>query len=255
MPLRYLTHTIFFLLTFSTIKATEWLKYTVNGAFSFEVPNSIELRTNNDPYTKDMLKRHGFVINSDNIVFQQKNLSINNEDALLNQYCRIIIHYQKGKSNEYLSSNEDYTLTNEDIESIKSIIESDAAERLISIESIRYENNTQFSGIIAEYRRKGYGNNPPVRVQYQFIYNNDEFVTFVLSYREAEKEIWENDFKKVMASFQWINKKVKREFNDNTSTYKKEKRNVSSDKDNKALTGFLFCSLLFIVLYYISRKK
>ena len=94
-----------------------------------------------------------------------------------------------------------------------------------------------------------------MRVQYQFIYNNDEFVTFVLSYREAEKEIWENDFKKVMASFQWINKKVKREFNDNTSTYKKEKRNVSSDKDNKALTGFLFCSLLFIVLYYISRKK
>lgn len=254
MSLRYLTYTTFFLLTFNTIKAKEWQKYTVNGAFSFEVPNSIELRTANAPYTKDMLKRHGVILNSDNIVFQQKNLSINNENALLNQYCRIIIHYQKGKVNEYLSSNENYTLTNEDIEAIKSIIKSDATERLISIESIRYENNTHFSGIIAEYIRNGYGENLPVKVQYQFIYNNDEFVTFVLSYREKEKEIWENDFKKVMASFKWINKKVKREFNDNTSTYKEEKRNVSSDKDNKALVGFLFCSFLFIILYYISRK-
>lgn len=243
------------LFVFGTSQAKEWQKYTINGAFSFEVPNSVELRTSNDSYTKDMLKTYGYIINSDNIVFQQKKLSTNDKDALLNQYCRIIIHYRKGKANEYLSSNENYTLTKEDIESIKSIIESDAAERLISIESVRYENNIHFSSIIAEYIRNGYGDNSPVKVQYQFIYNNDEFVTLVLSYREKEKEIWENDFRKVIASFRWINKKVKGEYIDKIHSQKETEQTISSDKKSKILNRFLFYSVLFIVLYLMLRKK
>lgn len=253
--MRYLTHTILLLFVFGTSQAKEWQKYTINGAFSFEVPNSVELRTSDDSYTKDMLKTYGYIINSDNIVFQQKNLSTNDKNALLNHYCRIIIHYQKGKANEYLSSNENYTLTKEDIESIKSIIESDAAERLISIKSIRYENNTHFSSIIAEYIRNGYGDNSPVKVQYQFIYNNDEFVTLVLSYREKEKEIWENDFRKVIASFRWINKKVKGEYIDKIHSLKETEQTISSDKKGKMLNRFLFYSVLFIVLYLMLRKK
>lgn len=244
-----------FLLLPGAIKATEWQKYIVNGVFSFEVPNTIELRTDSDLYTKDILKEFGYVINADKIVFQQKDLSVKDRRALLNQYCRIIINYQKGEVNEYLSSNEDYFLTYEDIETIKSVIESDAAECLISIESIRYENKTQFSGIIAEYRRKGFGDNSPVKVQYHLIYNNDEMVTFILSYREQEEAIWKDDFKIIIESFSWNEKKMQKDFGKTVSTFGGEELAKTSKKNNGALVGFLTCISLFFLLYFVLKNK
>lgn len=243
-----------FLLLSGTIKAKEWQKYIVNGAFSFEVPSTLELRADGDLYTKEVLKEHGCVINADKIVFQQKDLSVKDSHALLNQYCRIIINYQKGEADEYFNSNEDYVLTRDDIETIQSVIESDAAERLISIESIRYENKAQFSGIIAEYRRKGFGDNPPVRVQYHLIYNNNEMVTFVLSYREQEEAIWKDDLKKIIGSFSWNEKKMQKDFGGTISTFEEELPKTSKKNDG-VLVGFLTCISLFFLLYFILKNK
>ncbi len=142
-----------------------------------------------------------------------------------------------------------------DIALVKSTIEADCGDKLLSIESIRYENNASFSGIVAEYRRKGFAENPPVRVKYYMIHNDDEMVTFILSYREEEEAIWGDDFEKVIASFRWNEKKIVKKNSEDVSDLEKNEVPILVKTNNGALKGFFCFSFLFFLLLFLFKKQ
>ena len=99
-----------------------WTKYIIANAFSISVPPTVELRQSNDLYTKDIKKLswHGHKINSNNVVFQQKGLSVNTPEAH-QTYCRIIIDIQKGSLGEYPKFSDYEDLTIEDIHTFQEL--------------------------------------------------------------------------------------------------------------------------------------
>lgn len=188
--------------TFYTPKS--WTHYTFyNNAFSIAVPPIVELRKEGDMYTKTR-KDLGILDNSDIVVFQQKNLSTNSVEAH-SRYCRILIQYALGNPGDFLRSDETEVIDSQLKSFLRSLVTTELGRALLINEpSYQWVCVNDIKVLETRYIRSG-NNNNNTSVAIYLLFNYEEMVKMIVSYRVQEKHLWLPDLKNVIKTFQWIN--------------------------------------------------
>lgn len=194
-------------------KNGEWRDYEFDY-FSISIPPTLELRTDSDTYTlvvDSISKAHpelGTNVKHD-VIFQQRGLSTN-QHRFKNNYCRILIDYYQS-SEQLPFSNDPYRFlhfdsTYFDAQKEDIIIECEN-ENIPVIQILSYDTLTigQSPATEIHYLREGVNGNPPVLVAVYYVFNYKEYVRIIISFRNNEAGIWENDMAKVLRSFSWNN--------------------------------------------------
>ena len=190
------------LLSSFTIPA-DWTKYAIdNNAFSISVPSTVELRHEYDSYTRQ-LQELGFACNSDRVVFQQKDLSRMKNEAY-NHYCRIMIRHVKGNAGDFPKSNEIEKIDFEMKSFLRELVVSELGTtfQLLGEPSYNWIDINGQNAIEVKYRRNGNNNNTTACTLY-LLFNYDEMVKMIVSYREQEKTLWLPDMDNIIRTFKW----------------------------------------------------
>lgn len=179
-----------------------WTKYIIdNGAFSISVPNTVELRNDYDEYTK-LLKGIGIAYNSDAVVFQQKGLSAKSPDAY-KQYCRIMIQHIVGNKGDFLLYNQTERIDNETKEFFREIVDAELGGfKALEEPTYKWIDINGTKAVEIKYRRGGTGNNTTACTLY-LLFNDNEAVKLIVSYREKDKALWLPDFDNIVKTFKW----------------------------------------------------
>ena len=179
-----------------------WTKYYfANQAFSISVPSTVELRHEYDKYVRS-LKKLGLSCNTEDVVFQQKNLANNNSEAL-SHYCRIMIQYRKSDAAETPSASDVFPLDSDVKADLREIVENELAPfRIIGEPSYNWINIKRIKAIEISYRRTGADNNTTACTMY-LLFNTYEMVKMIVSYREQESDIWLPDLTNIIKTFSW----------------------------------------------------
>ena len=179
-----------------------WKKYYLaNHAFSISVPPIVELRHDYDQYVK-RIQGLGLSCNTEDVVFQQKDLANNSPEALA-RYCRIIIQYIRGNTDEFPLSNETFTLDSDTRTELRVIVENELGNyTLIGEPSYKWISINDKKAIEISYRRNGAKNNTTACRIY-ILFNSNEMVKTIVSYREQESDIWLPDLTNVIKTFRW----------------------------------------------------
>ena len=187
------------------IPPKNWNGYIISNSFFISVPNTLELRKIDDPYTQMVKDRewYGMKIDLNNVVFQQKGLATNQQEAY-NTYCRIIIAVEKGNSGDYLLSTDYEDLDAETIQMFRDLASQNIGEYIIGKPNVCWVHIEDFYGIKVQYLRTGAeGNRTCVNTYYFF--NNDRLATLTLSYRQSDADKWQDDLKNIVRTFKWLN--------------------------------------------------
>ena len=181
-----------------------WTKYYLaNQAFSISVPPIVELRHDYDKYVKSLHKL-GLFCNTEDIVFQQKNLANNSSEAL-SRYCRIMIQYNKGNAGDFPSASETFPLDSDVRNELREVVENEVKPfSIIGEPSYIWINIKDARAIEIAYRRTGADNNTTAGRMY-IIFNSNEMVKAIISYREQESNIWLPDLTNIIKTFRWEN--------------------------------------------------
>ncbi len=175
--------------------------YIFNNMFSISVSDKLELRQDDDAYTKFLNGTLNYATNSE-IVFQQKELSNKTAEAL-SHYCRIMIMTDKDDSCPYPSS-DDESFSNEDLNELISTasIELAPGQRFVIHPTASIESTHSGATYVKiHYTRTGTKGNVSVNICYFF--NYDSAVKAIFSYRESEKNLWESKLSSSLNSFAW----------------------------------------------------
>lgn len=197
--------------------------------FSLSVPNTMELRNENsfmslgkEVYNDKINNIKKIDIVDFNFVFQPTGTddvqNSDNQKEALALYSRVLINYQKGKTDEFFKWNEDITYSQEEYNELNNIFKDNLLEGLnqakkigmnmeiVSISNIKIAKNAnKFVYIEQQYVRKGLRGN--VKVVDYYLYNNNEMVKLTISYRISENNLWETDFNKIIDTFSFTTKK------------------------------------------------
>lgn len=179
-----------------------WTKYFIaNYAFSISVPNTVELRSEYDVYTR-VLKNRGLECNSHAVVFQQKTLSSISPEAF-QHYCRIMIQHEIGNPDDFLRSDQIGVIDDESKSIFReSVIVNLGEFSLLDEPTYRWIDINGTKAIEIKYRRSGTENYTTCCTIYLF-YNYEEIVEVIVSYREQEKDLWLPDMDNVIKTFKW----------------------------------------------------
>lgn len=179
-----------------------WIRYAIdNNAFSISVPNTVELRHEYDSYTRQ-LQELGIACNSDIVVFQQKGLSRKEKDAY-NHYCRIMILHITGNAGDFLHSYETEYIDHETKSFLKDLVVAELGPAsLLDEPDYEWIRIGTINAIEIKYRRSGTKGNTTACTMY-LLFNYDEMVKMMVSYREQEKDIWLPDLDNVIKTFKW----------------------------------------------------
>ena len=179
-----------------------WTKYYfANQAFSLSVPPTVELRHEYDNYVRS-LQEMGLFCNTDDVVFQQKDLANNSKEAL-SRYCRIMIQYGKGDENDFPLKSETFPLDSEAKAELREIIENELGlYQLIGEPVYKWISIGNTKAIESSYRRTG-ANNHTTACRMYLLFNGGEMVKMIVSYREQERDIWLPDLANVIKTFKW----------------------------------------------------
>ena len=179
-----------------------WTKYIIdNGAFSISVPNTVELRNDYDEYSK-LLKGIGIAYNLDAVIFQQKGLSAKSPDAY-KQYCRIMIQHIVGNKGDFLLYNQTEKIDNETKEFFRGIVDAElGGSRALEEPTYKWIDINGTKAVEIKYRRSGTDNNTTACTLY-ILFNDDEAVKMIVSFREKDKALWLPDFDNIIKTFKW----------------------------------------------------
>lgn len=178
-----------------------WAYYLIAKAFSISVPNTVELRNEYDAYTQ-RLKGMGVACNSEVVVFQQKGLSSNSPDAY-QHYCRIMIQHGVGNAGDFLRFNQIETIDYETQSFLRELVIAELGNfSLLGEPSYKWIDINEAKAIEIKYRRNGNDNNTTCCTMY-LLFNYDEMVKMIISYREQEKNLWLPDLNNVIKTFKW----------------------------------------------------
>ena len=186
--------------TFNVPKS--WTKYSISGnSFSISVPSTVELRNEYDAYTK-RIKNIGRVCDSDIVVFQQKGLASNSSEAY-QHYCRIMIRHAVGKADDFLHSNETEPIDYDTKSFLRDLVVAELGGfSLLGEPSFKWIEIDDTKAIEIKYRRSGNDSNTTCCTMY-LLFNYNEMVKMLVSYREQEKELWLPDLDNVIKTFKW----------------------------------------------------
>jgi len=179
-----------------------WAKYYIdNGAFSINIPPTMELRDNDDAYTQ-RIKDMGVACNTDIVTFQQKGLSANSKKAM-KHYCRVLIQHNTGNSGDFLRHDETEPIDEEAENVLHDMVVSELDPySLIGEPTYKWIDINGTKAIETKYRRSGSEGNATSCTIY-LLFNYDEMVKMIVSYRELEKELWQPDLDNVIKTFKW----------------------------------------------------
>lgn len=211
--------------------------YIFNNMFSISVSDKLELRQDDDAYTKFLNGTLNYATNSE-IVFQQKELSNKTAEAL-SHYCRIMIMTDKDDSCPYPSS-DDESFSNEDLNELISTasIELAPGQRFVIHPTASIESTHSGATYVKiHYTRTGTKGNVSVNICYFF--NYDSAVKAIFSYRESEKNLWESKLYSSLNSFAWESPYT-------SSTYSAEDKASTSVPNNGQ--GYLLIGILIGIL-------
>ena len=197
------TVSILVLLSIFIIGYAQDKTYKFNNMFSISVSDDLELRKDDDYYTKFLHDTLNYVTNS-KIVFQQKGLSNKTKEAL-GHYCRIMILSEKDDSCPYPSSN-DTSFSDENLnELLKAASLELGPEQCFVIQptaSVEF-TASKVAYVKVHYTRTGTKGNVSVNICYFF--NYDSAVKAIFSYRESEEYLWSAKLSRALNSFVWEN--------------------------------------------------
>ena len=190
------------------VKPKAWRDFEIGNAFSISVPNTLELRQEADPYTKNLKELYNkgirVNVNSDNVYFQQKGLSIRHPEAL-STYCRIIMSIERGEKGDFPKSTEFEEL---DIETIRMFQEmaqtgaDNAGHEIIGNIDVYWRNYAGTYALAVDYVRTGdIGKHICVKM-YQ-LFNDDKMAQVTFSYKKEDADKWEKDLSNVIRTFKW----------------------------------------------------
>lgn len=195
--------------------------------YSLSIPNTMELRNENsmmalgkEIYRDKINNIKKIDIGEFNFVFQPAGTddvqNLDRQKKALSLYARVLINYQKGGKDSYMSWNDNTLLTqseyNELNKDFKNNLLSQAEQakqmgiEIISIENIKVGKNAKkFVYIKQSYIRQGLNGN--VKVTDYYLFNNSEMVKLTISYSISESSLWEKDFDKILDTFSFNSKK------------------------------------------------
>ena len=179
-----------------------WTKYYIaNKIFSLSVPSSVELRHEYDNYVK-RLQNLGLLCNTEDIVFQQKDLADNSTEALAH-YCRIIVQYNRGSEEDYPLAGETFPIDADVRADLRDIVDNELGQyKLIGEPSYKWISIRGAKAIETSYRRTGSDGHTTACKMY-LLFNSDKMVKMMVSYREQESDIWLPDLANVVKTFRW----------------------------------------------------
>ena len=181
-----------------------WRKYVIKESFSISVPNTVELRSDLDKYTKQMKAANVWSYNDSLVVFQQKDLS---KGANNDHYCRILLSHIVGNEGDYLHHDEVEPLDSETISMFKEMVNAEVVPYvLLSEPTYSWIDIDGTKAMEIKYRRGGSDNYTTSCTMY-LLFNNSEAVKMIVSYREQEKELWMPDFANIIRTFRWTDGK------------------------------------------------
>ncbi len=181
-----------------------WKQYIIKESFTISVPNTVELRSDLDKYTRQLKSSNFWGYNDNLVVFQQKDLS---KGANNNHYCRILLLHIVGNEGDYLHNNEVQSLDPETKSMFKEMVDAEIGPySLISEPTYSWIDIDGTKAVEIKYRRSGSDNYTTNCTMY-LLFNNSEAVKMIVSYREQEKDLWMPDFANIIRTFRWIESK------------------------------------------------
>jgi hypothetical protein len=186
------------------IPPESWKRYKIADAFTLSVPPTVELRKNYDKYSQRIkdINFHGYKVNINNIVFQQKGLGKTSPEAY-KTYCRILVDLTEGNTGDFMESTTYQELHADDIRDFREAAVQNSGEyELIGKAKVRWIRIEDTYGIEVEYVRKG-TENKHARVCIYYFFNDDKLATIILSYRLEDAHRWEKDFSQIIRTFSW----------------------------------------------------
>ncbi|NCA78606.1 MAG: hypothetical protein EOM76_00175 [Sphingobacteriia bacterium] len=131
-------------------------------------------------------------------------------------YARVLINYQSGQKDDYMSWNDDVSMSQLEYDELNKSFKSTLLsysdqmkqmnQELLKIEDIKVDKNAQKWVYIKQpYIRKGLNGN--VKVVVYYLFNNSEMVKLTINYRFSESNLWEKDFEKILDTFSFNIKK------------------------------------------------
>jgi hypothetical protein len=184
-----------------------WERIIIENVGSFDIPPTMELQDGPYKLFKNMLintlKMNQLTFQ---IVIQQKGLNNFSNDGF-SRYARVMFKTETGsKDNELILNMDISQFSKDDISGLNDMYKgatqlefSSTGMKLLVWYPLKVERINGMSCIHISYKRQ-IGNNQPVIVHNYHFFNYDYDHSFILSYREIEKEYWENDFKIILNS-------------------------------------------------------
>lgn len=181
-----------------------WTNYEIANAFTISVPNTMELRNDNDEYTL-ILQNNGYSINNADAVFQQADLS-NLSNKAYETYCRILVGHYKFSPGELEHHNETSYIDAESLSNFREVVDAEI-EPWTYVESPTFQwiDINGVKAMEAKYKRNG--DKGPVVCRLYLLPNYDEMVKMIVSYRESDANIWKSDLENIIKTFRWNNPK------------------------------------------------
>ncbi|MBD5201181.1 MAG: hypothetical protein HDS85_03935 [Bacteroidales bacterium] len=182
------------------ITPSDWSEYKIADAMTISVPNTMELRKDYDDYTQWMSNNIG-VLSSTDAVFQQKNLSEMSEDAY-QTYARVLIQHYSFSPADVEHHYESPGLTSEDYRNLREMVDEEIKPyTYIYTPTWRWIDINGTKAIEGSYRRNG--ENGPVKCKFYLLSNYDEMAKIIITFREADGDIWSSDFQNIICTFKW----------------------------------------------------
>lgn len=189
------------------------IQYSCNGKYKLTLPSKLELQDSELNTVKQLSGKVPSVSIkslSGHIIFQQKGLN-SNVKAAFNKYVRVIIEYNEEDRKDPTYGIGDKIVVDRDLlYAVNELVEENcntSKTPLIKIISVQSLTINGFPVLYYSYKRKGWeGKQPPVIVNVYRIFNRYESVILTFSYREAEREQWNDINKSIFGTFNFINR-------------------------------------------------
>lgn len=195
---------------------TTWETVSIPGICTFQIPPTVEVRKGtyrriNDQFKKMVLE---IIESPDRVVAQPK--GINDLDPVaLKKYSRIFVETKRGTKGDYAKLDEPLLISEAELKELDKELKNLYEQQTIAVSNANGMKMTIFSwqplkivrvngidALVITYTR-GINDTPPVLVRVYNIQNNDVIHSITISYHEFEKDIWADDFRRVINSFKF----------------------------------------------------
>lgn len=196
-------------------KDQEWQTVSIPGICTFQIPPTLEIQKGlykqlGDRYQDKVLK---ITSSYDKVVAQPKGINSFDSQALT-LYSRVIVNTDRGRPGDYESLEAPLAVSEDELREIDTMLKNEVQQaaadttargvrmKILSWQPVHIVRVNGVDALKMSYSRR-MNDALPVFVNIHMIQNNDYMHKITISYRLAEKSIWETDLIKVINSFKF----------------------------------------------------